>query len=124
MPGYGYAEAPKAKVKAWTELIHAYLAGRSNLARVYVLVDARHGLKTADETILKALDEQAVSYQIVLTKADALKPSEIEARIAETKAALAKRPAAFPEILATSSRDDSGIPELRAAVARLIAERT
>jgi GTP-binding protein len=123
MPGYGYAEAPKAKVKEWTELIHAYLAGRANLARVYVLIDARHGLKTVDDTILAALDEAAASYQIVLTKADAVKASELEARIADTKAALAKRPAAFPEILATSSRDDAGIPELRAAVARLIAER-
>jgi GTP-binding protein len=123
MPGYGYAEAPKAKVKAWTDLIHAYLAGRANLARVYVLIDARHGLKAADESVLATLDEAAVSYQIVLTKADAVKASELEKRIADTKAALAKRPAAFPEILATSSRDDSGIPELRAAVARLIAER-
>jgi len=123
MPGYGYAEAPKAKVKAWTALIHAYLAGRANLARVYVLIDARHGLKVADQSILKALDTAAMSYQIVLTKADALKTSEIEARIAETVAALAKRPAAFPEVLATSARQDAGIPELRAAVARLIAER-
>jgi GTP-binding protein len=123
MPGYGYAEAPKAKVKAWTALIHAYLAGRANLARVYVLVDARHGLKAADQEVLATLDEAAVSYQIVLTKADAIKPTELETRIAETAAALKKRPAAFPEILATSSRDEAGIPELRAAVARLIAER-
>jgi GTP-binding protein len=123
MPGYGYAEAPKAKVKEWTALIHAYLAGRANLARVYVLIDARHGLKAADQTIFETLDEAAVSYQIVLTKADALKAAELEARIAETAAGLAKRPAAFPEVLATSSREDAGIPELRAAVARLIAER-
>jgi GTP-binding protein len=123
MPGYGYAEAPKEKVKAWTALIHAYLAGRANLARVYVLVDARHGLKAADQTVFEPLDEAAVSYQIVLTKADAVKPAELDARIAETAAALAKRPAAFPEILATSARDDAGIPELRAAVARLLAER-
>ena len=123
MPGYGYAEAPKAKVKAWTDLIHAYLAGRANLARVYVLIDARHGLKAADETVLKTLDEAAVSYQIVLTKADQVKPAELEARIAETAAALAKRPAAYPEIIATSARDDAGMPELRAAVARLMKER-
>jgi GTP-binding protein len=123
MPGYGYAQAPKAKVEAWTALIHAYLAGRANLARVYVLIDARHGLKAADQPVLDALDEAAVSYQVVLTKADAIKPGAREARIAETAAALAKRPAAFPDVLATSARDDAGIPELRAAVARLIAER-
>jgi GTP-binding protein len=123
MPGYGYAEAPKAKVKAWTDLIHAYLSGRANLARVYVLIDARHGLKAADETVLKALDEAAVSYQVVLTKADQVKPAELEARIAETAAALAKRPAAYPDIIATSARHDAGMPELRAAVARVMKER-
>ena len=123
MPGYGYAQAPKEKVQAWTALIQAYLAGRSNLARVYVLIDARHGLKAADEPVLEGLDEAAVSYQIVLTKADALKAGALAARIAATAAALAKRPAAFPDVLATSARDDAGIPELRAAIARLIAER-
>ncbi len=123
MPGYGYAEAPKATVEAWTKLIHAYLAGRSNLARVYVLVDARHGLKAADDTIFATLDEAAVSYQIVLTKADQLKPTELDARIAGVAAGLAKHPAAFPDVLVTSARDDVGIPELRAAVARLLAER-
>jgi GTP-binding protein len=123
MPGYGYAQAPKEKVQAWTALIQAYLAGRSNLARVYVLIDARHGLKAADEPVLDGLDEAAVSYQIVLTKADALKAGALAARIAATAAALAKRPAAFPDVLATSARDDAGIPELRAAIARLIAER-
>src|SRR2546421_2188165 len=119
MPGYGYAEAPKAKVKAWTELIHAYLAGRANLARVYVLIDARHGLKATDDAVLEALDEAAVSYQIVLTKADQVKPAQLESRIAETAAALAKRPAAFPEIITTSAREGTGMPELRAAIARV-----
>jgi GTP-binding protein len=123
MPGYGYAEAPKGKVKAWTALIHAYLAGRANLARVYVLIDARHGLKEADETVLKALDVAAVSHQIVLTKADQPKAAELETRRAETMAALARRPAAFPEIIAISSRDGSGVEELRAAIARLVSER-
>jgi GTP-binding protein len=123
MPGYGYAEAPKAKVKAWTDLIHAYLAGRANLARVYVLVDARHGLKEADETVFKTLDEAAVSYQIVLTKSDQIKPAELEKRIAATAAALAKRPAAFPDIIATSAREGTGMPELRAAIARVMKER-
>jgi GTP-binding protein len=124
MPGYGYAEAPKGKVKAWTELIHAYLSGRANLARVYVLIDARHGLKEADEAVLKTLDVAAVSYQIVLTKADQPKAAELEQRVAETAAALAKRPAAFPEIMVTSSREGDGMPELRAAIARLVRERS
>lgn len=123
MPGYGYAEAPKSKVDAWTELIHAFLAGRASLARVYVLVDARHGLKSADETVLDRLDEAAVSYQVVLTKCDQLAADELAARLAELAALLAKRPAAFPQVLATSSRSGAGIPELRAAVARLLAER-
>ncbi len=123
MPGYGYAEARKSKVKAWTALIHAYLAGRANLARVYVLIDARHGLKDADAIVLKALDTAAVSYQIVLTKADQPKAAELEKRIAETAAALSKRAAAFPEVIATSARDGAGMPELRAAIARLLEER-
>ena len=124
MPGYGYAEAPKAKVAAWTGLIHAYLSGRANLARVYVLIDARHGLKEADESVLKTLDVAAVSYQVVLTKADQVKPAELETRIAATAAAIAKRPAAFPEILVTSARDGSGMAELRAAIVRVVKERS
>jgi GTP-binding protein len=124
MPGYGYAAAAKAKVKAWTDLIHAYLRGRQSLARVYLLVDGRHGLKAADEAVLDTLDTAAVSYQVVLTKADQVKSAELSARIAATAAALAKRPAAFPAVLATSARTGAGIPELRAAVARLLAERT
>jgi GTP-binding protein len=123
MPGYGYAEAPKSKVAEWTALIHAYLSGRVNLARVYVLIDARHGLKDTDEAVLKTLDVAAVSYQIVLTKADQPKKSLLEERVSTISAALAKRPAAFPEIVATSSRDGSGMPELRAAIARLMKER-
>jgi len=123
MPGYGYAAASKAKIKAWTSLIHAFLAGRANLARVYLLIDARHGLKAVDDAVLKTLDKAAVNYQIVLTKADQVKPSDLDARIAAITAALAKHPAAFPEVLATSARGGTGIPELRAAIARLVAER-
>ncbi|MGU3538662.1 ribosome biogenesis GTP-binding protein YihA/YsxC [Methylobacterium sp. A54F] len=123
MPGYGYAAVEKAKVAAWTELIHAYLKGRANLARVFMLIDARHGLKGIDTDVLDGLDKAAVSYQIVLTKGDALKKHEVEARIAGIAAAISRRPAAFPEIILTSSRDDRGVPELRAAVARLLAER-
>jgi GTP-binding protein len=123
MPGYGYAAAAKSKIAAWTELIHAYLRGRANLARIYVLVDARHGLKDADGPMFDVLGGAAVSHQIVLTKCDAVKPSELSQRIGEVEAALAKRPAAYPTVLATSSHDGTGMPELRAAIARLLDER-
>ncbi len=123
MPGYGFAKAPKDKIKAWTELIHAYLRGRANLARVYVLIDARHGLKDTDAASLDVLSESAVSHQIVLTKADQVKQADLQERIAATQAALAGRPAAFPRALATSSRSGDGIPDLRAAIAKLKAER-
>jgi GTP-binding protein len=123
MPGYGYAAAGKEKVAAWTALIHAYLRGRANLARVYVLIDARHGLKPVDGGVLDTLDKAAVSYQVVLTKADALKAVELDRRVAETAAAIVKRPAAFPEICPTSSRTGLGVPALRAEIARLLAER-
>jgi GTP-binding protein len=123
MPGYGYAAAPKSKVASWTELIHKFLLGRASLARVYVLVDARHGLKDADRDVLETLDRSAVSYQIVLTKADQVKPGDLDKRRAETATALARHPAAFPDVLATSSRSGAGMPELRAAMVRLIEER-
>jgi GTP-binding protein len=123
MPGYGYAAAAKSKIANWTELIHAYLLGRRNLARVYVLIDARHGLKDTDVPTLKALSDAAVSHQIVLTKADAVKKSDLAGRIAEVEAALTKRPAAFPGVLTTSAEDGAGIEDVRAAVARLLAER-
>jgi GTP-binding protein len=123
MPGYGYAEAPKAKVKAWTELIQAYLRGRANLARVYILIDSRHGLKGADVETLDMLGQAAVSHQIVLTKCDQPKASELNERVAEIEMATAKRAAVFPGILTTSSREGTGIPELRAAIARLMKER-
>ena len=123
MPGYGYAEAPKSKVKAWTDLIHSYLQGRANLARVYMLVDARHGLKDADKPALELLRKAAVSHQIVLTKCDQMSAKDLTARIEEIAAQIARNAAAFPEILATSSREGTGIPELRAAIVRLVAER-
>jgi GTP-binding protein len=123
MPGYGYASAPKTKVASWTALIHKFLQGRSSLARVYVLIDARHGLKDVDSDVFKTLDKAAVSYQVVLTKADQVKPSELTARTDEVAVALAKHPAAFPHVVATSSRSGDGIPELRAAMAQLLEER-
>jgi len=123
MPGYGYAAVGKEKVAAWTGLIHDYLRGRANLARVFVLVDARHGLKPVDDAVLDTLDKSAVSYQIVLTKADEVKAADRVTRLAATQAAIARRPAAYPEILLTSSRDNIGVAELRTGIARLLAER-
>jgi GTP-binding protein len=123
MPGYGHAAASKTKIEAWTDLIEQFLRGRANLARVYVLVDARHGLKEIDEGILKVLSSSAVSHQVVLTKAEAIKPSELETRISETEAALKKFAATFPSVIATSSHDGVGLTDLRAAVARLLDER-
>ena len=124
MPGYGYAAAPKSKVAAWTSLIHDYLRGRANLARVYVLIDSRHGFKEVDTAVLTTLDKATVSYQIVLTKADQVKPADLDARKTATLAALARHPAAFPEIIATSSHTGLGMPELRAAMVRLTHERS
>lgn len=123
MPGYGYAAAGKDKVSAWTSLIHAYLRGRPNLARVYLLVDARHGFKPVDTGVLDTLDQAAVSYQIVLTKTDELEAGVLDRRVAETAAAIQKRPAAFPEVSSTSSRDGLGVPELREGIARLLHQR-
>ena len=123
MPGYGYAAAAKSKIKAWTSLIHEYLRGRESLARVYVLIDGRHGLKDADEDVLALLDRAAVNYQLVLTKADQVKPAEHGPLIARIEAAIARHPAAYPECLLTSARTGAGIPALRAAIARLLAER-
>lgn len=123
MPGYGYAAAPKTKISAWTDLIHHFLRGRANLARVYLLIDARRGLTPSDDPVLATLDEAATSYQIVLTKSDQIRPEELETRVSETQAKLAKRPAAYPRVLTTSARTGQGIPELRAAIARLMVER-
>lgn len=123
MPGYGYAAVGNAKVKSWTRLIHDYLRGRVTLARVFVLIDARHGLKDTDDAILETLDQAAVVYQVVLTKADQVKPADLEQRIAETKAKLSRRPAAYPDLIVTSSRTGLGMEHLRAAIARLLAER-
>src|SRR5260221_6066193 len=124
MPGYGYASAPKAKVASWTALIHKFLQGRSNLARVYVLIDARHGLKDVDLDVLKTLDKSAVRYQGVLAKTHQVKAAEMEKTGAAPAAPLTKHPAAFPEILVTSSRSGAGMAELRAAMVRLLGERS
>lgn len=124
MPGYGFAEAPKDKVQAWTHLVKSYLAGRPTLARVLLLIDARHGPKANDQEIMDLLDEAAVTYQVVLTKIDKIKPQAIPKVIEATIKILAKHPAAFPEVLATSSDDGTGIGELRATIVRIVAERS
>jgi GTP-binding protein len=123
MPGYGYARAAKAQVKGWTRLIGDYLKGRRELKRVFLLIDARHGIKPNDRETMKLLDETAVSYQVVLTKADKPKASELAAVQAKVAEELARHPAAYPLILTTSARTGGGIPELRAAVALLADER-
>lgn len=119
MPGYGFASAPKTKVEAWNRLVRDYLRGRSTLRRVFLLIDSRHGIKDIDLEIMAMLDECAVSYQVILTKLDKIKPPDREALLAETARRLAKRPAAFPVLLATSAETGEGIEELRAAVAEL-----
>ena len=120
MPGYGFAQAPKPKVEAWTRLIHQYLTGRPNLRRVYVLVDGRHGIKANDQSVMNQLDKSAVSYQVVLTKADKQSVAELDEVIAATRAAIAKRPAAHPDLIVTSSETKSGIDVLRAEIAAIV----
>jgi GTP-binding protein len=120
MPGYGFAKAPKDMVRKWRYLVNDYLRGRRALKRVLVLVDSRHGIKDVDREILDMLDAAAVSYRIVLTKADKVKATELARVHAETEAEARKRPAAHPDILATSSEKGMGLPELRAAVLEAI----
>ena len=123
MPDYGFTKAPKEKVDAWTRTIKAYLRGRVNLARVFVLIDSRHGIKPVDEEILDLLDKAAVSYAIILTKTDQVKPSALPSVIAGVEDKIRRRPAAYPIVFPTSSETGAGFPELRAAVARLIDEQ-
>ena len=123
LPGYGYAKAGRAKAEAWTQLVQAYLAGRANLARVFVLIDARHGLKDSDGGTFDLLDQVAVSYAIVLTKSDQLTEGELADRVRETESGIARRAAAFPVVLPTSSETGAGLPELRAAIVRVMRER-
>lgn len=117
LPGYGFAKVSRDLARRFQNLGRAYLRGRPNLKRAYLLIDARHGLKPVDAEALDALDEAAVSYQIILTKADKLKPAEVEAVTARTLAQVARRAAAFPRVLATSAEKGSGVPELRAEIA-------
>ena len=116
MPGYGYAEAPKEQVDAWTKLVFDYLRGRSTLKRVYVLIDSRHGVKKNDEEVFALLDKAAVSYQLVLTKTDKIKEAGVPRVVTETLQKIARRPAAYPEVIATSSEKGKGLDDLRAAI--------
>lgn len=122
MPGYGYAQAPKEHVDAWTKLVFDYLRGRATLKRVYVLIDSRHGLKKNDDEVLSLLDKAAVSYQIVLTKTDKIKAPGVAKLIAETQEKIKKRPAAFPIVLSTSSEKGDGLDQLREAISEAVGQ--
>ena len=123
MPGYGYAAVSKTRIAEWATLIGSYLRGRASLERIYLLVDGRHGLKEVDHEQMAGFDRAAASYAVVLTKADEVKLGEREARVAETEAALARHPAAFPRVVLTSAETGMGVADLRAAIARLLHER-
>ena len=116
LPGYGYAQAPEKQVKTWNDLVFTYLKGRPNLRRVYVLIDARHGIKDKDVEVMKMLDKAAVSYQIVLTKADKVKLSELEKTISSTEKKMSSFVACYPELLVTSSEKKQGIDLVRASI--------
>ena len=123
LPGYGYASAPKTDINAWTTLTRKFLAGRASLQRVFLLVDSRRGIGTADSEIMKLLDTSAVSWAVVMTKADKLKPKPLEQVCSATKATIATHVAAYPEIFVTSSQEGQGIAELRAHLAGLALPR-
>ena len=119
LPGYGYARASKEKIRAWTTLVRDYLRGRPTLRRLCLLIDARHGPKPPDRELMDMLDEAAVSYQVVLTKADKTRPAELDRVIGETAAEIARHTAAHPSVVVTSSRTGDGIADLRAVLAAL-----
>ncbi len=120
LPGYGYANAPLPVVEKWQRLLKQYLSGRQTLRRAFVLIDSRHGIKKVDEDILSLLDSAAVTFQCVLTKADKVKAKDRDAVLAQTRTALSKHPAAYPEIVLTSSEKGDGIETLRAIIATLV----
>lgn len=124
MPGYGYAAVSKATIEAWRKLVGTFLQGRATLLRVYLLVDGRHGLKDVDHDQMTAFDKSATSYAVVLTKADAIKAGDRAARIDATRTALERHPAAYPDVILTSSETGAGVADLRAGIARLLAERS
>lgn len=120
LPGYGFANAPVAVVDKWQRLLKSYLSGRANLRRAFVLIDSRHGVKAVDAEILALLDRSAVTFQVVMTKADKVKPAELEKTLDTVRKALSKHPAAFPELVVTSSEKGDGIATLRAIIATLV----
>jgi GTP-binding protein len=120
LPGHGYAQVGRAKVKEWSKLIDAYIRGRPNLARIMLLIDSKLGFKEPDLALMKLMDEAALSYQIVMTKADALTADALERNRARLAIQLERRPAAYPQITITSSRSGAGIPELRADLAAIV----
>ena len=117
LPGYGFANAPVAVVEKWQRLLKQYLSGRQTLRRVFVLIDARHGAKAVDEEIMTLLDKAAVTFQVVMTKIDKVKKGALDDALAKTRKALSKHPAAYPELILTSSEKGIGIPTLRAIIA-------
>lgn len=119
LPGYGYAKASKTDIARWTKLTRAFLFGRASLRRVFLLIDSRHGMKDTDLELMGMLDETAVTYQVILTKIDKLKKGELEKVLAKTQKTISKRPAAFPEIIYTSSEKKNGLDELRAEITGL-----
>jgi GTP-binding protein len=119
LPGYGFAEAPVAVVKQWQALLKSYLSGRATLRRAFVLVDMRHGIKKVDDEIMQLLNKSAVTFQVILTKADKIGPVQQEKTLAQVRAALQQHPAAYPEILVTSSEKGDGIATLRALIATM-----
>ena len=119
LPGYGYAKASKSDIARWTKLTRQFLFGRASLRRVFLLIDSRHGIKESDLELMGMLDETAVTYQLILTKVDKLKKGEHEKVLAKTQKAIAKRPAAFPEIISTSSEKKLGLDKLRAEIVGL-----
>jgi GTP-binding protein len=120
LPGYGFAKVSKSDVESWTDLLKEYLRGRATLRRAFVLIDSRHGVKGNDEEIMAMLDKSAVSYQVVLTKADKVKATELAKTVTATEKAIKKHVAAHPELIVTSSEKGTGIEELRAAIVPLI----
>jgi GTP-binding protein len=122
MPGYGFAQAPKALVAAWTRLVKDYLRGRPNLLRVLLLIDARHGVKPPDRELMALLDEAAVAYQAVLTKADKIKPTALAEVLEATRTELEGHAAAVPMLIATSAQSGAGIADVRAQIAALAAQ--
>ncbi len=121
-PGYGYAKAPVAEVKKWQGVVFSYLRGRPPLRRAFVLIDGRHGIKDTDRPVMEMMDKAAMSYQIILTKADKAKKGELDKHLSNIQKELAKHPAAHPDILVTSSEKGIGISEVRATIGKLVKE--